>query len=358
MDTQLEEVEEILLEHDILDFAPENFQHSKLLPYINEQLSFSISDFSFIYHKTEEEALYILKKCNFVKIFDDTAIYQEEEINCVFIFEESFLNGELLRQIRNLKDVVFNRFYKKNNYKWVFVPELDSKKTFLDYIKDKNIKSFNLRKSNLINNVIYYKESYDLKDKRKNSDYNSSNYNKWKKYSKNGFLPHKGNHNSNYYNNNYHKDYKKRERFNSDGNNKNNNYYFNNYSNNNYNKKENIEVEIGEIKYPLIINYKYSLNYLNNMYIKLKSENFFDNKPNYLVEDNEIINNKPKNIEIISNTSSNNPNKINQKLKNRKEENENRNNLKMKIPKINPLSQMKKIYNKYDAIPQNSLIVK
>lgn len=34
---------------------------------------------------------------------------------------------------------------------------------------------------------------------------------------------------------------------------------------------------------------------------------FFDTKPNYLVEENEIINNKPKSIEIMQNTSS--PNK-------------------------------------------------
>jgi hypothetical protein len=42
--------------------------------------------------------------------------------------------------------------------------------------------------------------------------------------------------------------------------NNNNEYYYNNTQNNQNKKKEKIEVEIGEIKYPLTINYKYSLN--------------------------------------------------------------------------------------------------
>ena len=62
MDTQIEEEKEIKIDNNnINDFFPENLQHSKLLPYINEHLLFKISDFNLIYHKTEEESLNILK---------------------------------------------------------------------------------------------------------------------------------------------------------------------------------------------------------------------------------------------------------------------------------------------------------
>ena len=264
MDMQIEEVKEIKTEN-LQDFAPENLQHSKLLPYINEHLLFKISDFNLVYHKTQEDSLNILKNCNFLKISEDTVSYDDEEINCVFICDESLLNNKLLKEVRYLKDVNYNRFYKKNNYKWVFVPEIKCKEIFLNFIREKNIKMFNLKKSSIINSIIYYKESYDLKDRRKNSDYsNNGGNNKWRKYSKTGYgIQHKNSYNSNYYSNNnnyYHKGYKGRERFNSDGYNNNKNYNYYNYNSNeqNKNKKQTqIEVEIGEIKYPLTINHKY-----------------------------------------------------------------------------------------------------
>ena len=366
MDMQIEEVKEIKTEN-LQDFAPENLQHSKLLPYINEHLLFKISDFNLVYHKTQEDSLNIFKNCNFLKISEDTVSYDEKEINCVFLCDESLLNNKLLKEIRYLKDVNYNRFYKKNNYKWVFVTEIKCKEIFLNFIREKNIKMFNLKKSSIINSIIYYKESYDLKDRRKNSDYSNNSNNKWRKYSKNTYGQHKGSHNSNYYNNNnYYKGYKGRERFNSDGNNnsKNNNYYYNNNYNSNYNsnnqnkKTEHIEVEVGEIKYPLTINHKYTINYLNDLYLKLKNENFFDTKPKYLVEENEIINNKPKSIEINQTTSSPNRSKKDQALEQRNADIENKNNSKMRIPKNNPLSQIKKAYNKFDSIPQNTISVK
>ena len=365
MDGSIEEVKKINFDQQIQDFYPENLQNSKLLPYIDEHLLFKITDFNLVYHKTQQESLDLLKKCNFLKISEDSATFDEEQINCVFICEESLLNDELLKEIENLKDIHYNRLYKKNSYKWVFVPELKYRETFSNYLKEKNIKMFNLKKSSIINSIIYYKESYDLKDKRKISDYSNNSNNKWRKYSKNGYAQNKGSHNSNYYNNNnyYHKGHKGRERFNSDGYNNNKNYNYYNYNPNEQNKKKNqtqIEVEIGEIKYPLTINHKYTINYLNNVYQKLKSENFFDKKPNYLVEENEIINNKPKNIEVTNITSSQNGNleKNTQAFENDNKETENKTNLKIKIPKNNPLSQIKKAYNKFDAIPQNAILTK
>ena len=96
MDMQIEEVKEIKTEN-LQDFAPENLQHSKLLPYINEHLLFKISDFNLVYHKTQEDSLNILKNCNFLKISEDTVSYDDEEINCVFICDESLLNKKLLK---------------------------------------------------------------------------------------------------------------------------------------------------------------------------------------------------------------------------------------------------------------------
>lgn len=356
MDGQIEEVKEIKLDNQIQDFSPENLQYSKLIPYINEHLEFNISDFNFVYHKKELESLNLLKNCNFLKINENLVIYDEDQINCVFICDESLLNDYLLKEMKNVKNLKFNRFYKNNFYKWIFVPELECKEVFLTYIREKNIKMFNLKKSSIINSIIYYKESFDLKDRRKNSDYSNKGNKKWRKYSKNGYVPHKGSHNSNYYNNNYYKGYRGRERFNSDiNNNQKNNYY---YNNNIFNKTEQIEVEIGEIKYPLAINYKYNNSYLNNVYLKLKSKNVFETKPNYLVEENEIINNLPKNIEIIKSTSSPNNTKKAQSFENKNLEVDNKNNLKMRIPKNNPLSQIKRTYNKFDTTSQNTIISK
>jgi len=337
----------------LMDFYPENLQNSKLLPYITEHLSFKLSDFSSIYNQPEVESLNLLKKCEFLNISENIIEYDEEEINNIFICDEMLLNEKLLEDIRNIKNVIYSRFYRKNNFKWIFVPSKQSKENFQLFIRDKNIKMFNLKKSSIVNNINYLKESYGLKDKRKNSDYSNNSNSKWRKYSKN-YAPHKGSFNSNYYNN-YYKGHKGRERFNSDTNNnymKNNEeFYYTNNSNKQNKKIEKIEVEIGEIKYPLTINYKYTLNNLKDIYQKLKQENYFETKPIYLVQDNEIINDKPKNLEIIEkvNTSSNQKNKA-QAFKDDKSN-------RVKIPKCNPLSQMKKTFNKFDPIPNNNDIL-
>ena len=338
----------------LMDFYPENLQNSKLLHYITEHLSFKLSDFSSIYNQQEVESLNLLKKCEFLNISENNIEYDEEEINNIFICDETLLNEKLLEEIRKMKNVIYSRFYRKNNFKWIFVPSKQSKEIFQCFIKDKNIKMFNLKKSSIVNNINYLKESFGLKDKRKNSDFSNNANSKWRKYNKN-YASHKGSFNSNYYNN-YYKGHKGRERFNSDSNN--NNYMKNNdefyYSSNSskQNKKtEKIEVEIGEIKYPLTINYKYTLNNLKDIYQKLKQENYFEAKPKYLVQDNEIINDRPKNLEIMEkiNTSSNQKNKA-QAFKDDKSN-------RVKIPKCNPLSQMKKTFNKFDPIPNNNDIL-
>ena len=137
----------------LMDFYPENLQNSKLLPYITEHLSFKISDFSSIYQKSEVESFNILKQCGFLNIGENIIEYDEEEINNIFICDETLLNEYLLRQIRNIKNVTFSRFYKKPNYKWIFVPTKQSKENFMNFMKNKNIKMFNLKKSSIVNNI-------------------------------------------------------------------------------------------------------------------------------------------------------------------------------------------------------------
>ena len=354
----LEEVLEIK-NSSFIDLYPENLQNSKLIPFITEHLSFKISDFSKIYNKQEEESFNLIKKFNFLSVIGDLVEYNEEEINNIFICDESLLDENILKEIRYLKDVKYERFYRKNNNKkWVFVPLKESKQIFINFIKTKNIKMFNLKKSSIVNTIIYNNESFGLKDKRKNSDF-SNNSNKWRKFSKN-YLPHKGSTNSNYNNNYYYKGKKGRKRFNSDENSfmkndNNNDYYYNNQNNLNK-KKEKIEVEIGEIKYPLAVNYKYSINDLKDIYQKLKQENYFEIKPIFLVEENEILNDQPKNLQMFQNisTSSNLNKKAQAFNKNNSEDNSAE---KIKIPKFNPLSRMKKPFNKFDPIPNNDEIL-
>ena len=340
----------------LMDFYPENLQNSQLLPYIIDYLSFKISDFALIYSKKEVESFDLLSKCRFLNISENKVEYDEEEINNIFICDESLLNRKIIKELRYNKDILYERFYRKNNYKWVFVPSKEYKQQFINLIKSKNIKMFNLKKSSIANTINYNNESYGLKDKRKNSDFSNNGNGKWKKYSKN-YTHHKGSHNSNYYNNNYYKGHKGRERFNSDGNNNiknNNNEYFYNRNQNDKNKKtEKIEVEISEIKYPLTINYKYSLNDLKDIYQKLKQEKYFDVKPVFFVDDNEILNDKPKNLQFNNDIStSSNENKMTQAFNKGDSEEK-----KVKIPKYNPLSQLKKPFNKFDSIPNNDEIL-
>ena len=357
---EMQKQEEVLeiKNNALMDFYPENLQNSKLLPFVAENLSFKISDFSKVYNKPEDESFNLIKGCNFFNISDGMAEYDEEEINNIFIFDESLLNPNIIEKIRKISNVEYSRFYRKNNYKWIFVPSKHSKQNFMNFIKDEGIKMFNLKKSSIVNNINYINESYGLKDRRKNSDFSNNGNSKWRKYSKN-FGHHKGSHNSNYYNT-YYKGYKGRERFNSDSNNYlkyNKNYCYNNNSNNNNPNKKNekIEVEMDEIKYPLIINYKYSFNSIRDIYQKLKKDNYFETKPTFLIEDNEIFNNEPKNLQIIENIPPSSQNKKTQAFK--KDKSEDINSGRIKIPKCNPLSQMKKPFNKFDPIRNNNEIL-
>ena len=349
------EVKEIKNE-SAYDFCPENLDHSKLLSYIAENLSFALSDFSIIYNKSIEETQKILSQCEFLEISQNYANYIEKYISCVFIVDESL--NSLINDFYKLENIEYQRFYKKNNGKWIIVPKLNCKEKFTNYINEKEIEIVNLQKSDLINAIIYYKESTDLKDKRKNSDYSSGSYGssdkkRKYKYSNNSNSSHYQ-YNKYYYNNyknnnNSYKVYKGRERFNSDGYSGAKSKY---YKDNNTTK---IEVDLDEIKYPLKIDKKYTMNNLMEVYLKMKEKKYFEKIPQFLVEENEVLGQKPKKIVIdCSFTSAEDTNK-GQAINKINENSFNTSGSKVKIPKKNPLSQMKMPFNKFDSVSTNAV---
>ena len=353
MDSEVKEIKN----ESSYDFCPENIDHSKLLPYITENLSFALSDFSAVYNKSIDETRKILSHCEFLEISQNFANYIEKYISCVFIVDESL--NKLINDFYKLENVEYQRFYKKNNGKWVIVPELKSKEKFMNYIKEKETEIVNLKKSDLINTIVYYKESTDLKGQRKNSDYSNGSYGssdkkRRYKYSNNSNSSHyqynKYYHNNNYKNNNNnsYKVYKGRERFNSDGYSGAKSKYY--YKDNNTKK---IEVDLDEIKYPLKIDKKYTMNNLMNVYVKLKQKGCFGKIPEFLVKENEIFGEKPKEIVVDSSFISAEDLSKAQAINKINENSFNTTGSKVKIPKKNPLSQMKMPFNKFDSVATN-----
>jgi hypothetical protein len=309
-----------------------------------------------VYKKSKEDSIDLVKKSNFLQYNDSNEIvsYIESGINSIYIYEhspeENILQSILSIQKENIK---FNRYYKRRDGKWVFAIE-NNQKEFEVKLNELKIKLYQLTKSSIINTIIYNKESSNLKAKRKGSDY--SNNNNWRKYSnhsgskKNSFDSYKSNnsYNSGYnnYNNNYNKNYRKkykRERFNSEGN---SNWGYKTFNYGFRNQSEDIEIDISKIKYSLNITNKYQLETVIQVYNKMNEKKKFDNKPNFIVEE-EIIGDKPKEIVIFKS--------LNEKKTFKKDGNTNNNQkvFGMKLPKINPLCNMSKNYNKFDMIPQN-----
>ena len=309
-----------------------------------------------MYKKSKEDSIDLVKKSNFLQYNDSNEIvsYIESGINSIYIYEhspeENILQSILSIQKENIK---LNRYYKRRDGKWVFAIE-NNQKEFEVKLNQLKIKLYQLTKSSIINTIIYNKESSNLKAKRKGSDY--SNNNNWRKYSnhsgskKNSFDSYKSNnsYNSGYnnYNNNYNKNYRKkykRERFNSEGN---SNWGYKTFNYGFRNQSEDIEIDISKIKYSLNITNKYQLETVIQVYNKMNEKKKFDNKPNFIVEE-EIIGDKPKEIVIFKS--------LHEKKTFKKDGNTNNNQnfFGMKLPKINPLCNMSKNYNKFDMIPQN-----
>ena len=158
---------------------------------------------------------------------------------------------------------------------------------------------------------------------RKGSSESGSNYDfSEKRYKKN-------------YSNNY---YKKRKRFNSDNvisNNQKDNYEEYNPYPKDLNQK--IEIDGSQIKYPLVIKYKYSFKEVQKIFDKMKTmnENPFKDKEKEIYF--ELIGEKPKMLDSLDNLIKVDNIKDNKTFKKVEEINTN-----IKIPKINPLSNIGK----------------
>ena len=163
---------------------------------------------------------------------------------------------------------------------------------------------------------------------RKASSESSSNYDfSEKRYKKNNY----------YYNNNY----KKRKRFNSDNaisyNKKDTfeEYEPSNKEINNINK--NIEIDLSKIKYPSQIKYKYSFKEVHDILdkIKMSIDNPYDEKNKEIFF--ELIRETPKELVPLDKII-----KINTFKEIKEDKKENQINTNIKIPKVNPLSNIAK----------------
>ena len=204
-------------------------------------------------------------------------------------------------------------------------------KTSFD-VNEKN----NYKKNN--NNNYYNKNNNQRKRSRFNSDNAQYNNNYYDNY--NNYNSYNNNHNN--YNNNYNNNYKNNY-YNNNYNNKNNNNYNNNYRNNNTND---IEIDISNLKYPIHIKHKYSFTDIKSFYQKICDNNLFPEKPAYLSDVfNEIVSDKKKEIVVLDELieSSKLLNQVNNKET--KEKEKEKINTNIKIPKMNPLSNMGKGFN-------------
>ena len=282
--------------------------------------------------------------------------------------DEVFNNLELI----NLQ---YNRLYKRGFY-WVLCTTdketvicvqnslrtltFDDMKTKYD-LQNKN-QIWRLIKDQ-IDKISYQKESKNLGVGNKNN-YNNKNKHKssngsdalsWRKGSGEGssfdFSEKKYKKGYNYNNNNHYK----RSRFNSDNAVPNNQKEYKEYKPQSNNKD--IEINVSDLKYPIFIKYKYSFKDIEKYYHKLM-DNYNINpliKCPYGKENKdiyeELVTENPKNLvsleELIEAT-------------NKSDKNENKGNeinSNIKIPKMNPLSNMGKapLYGKKNPIQNNTI---
>ena len=362
--------------------APENIDNSRITSIISEQYSIKIDELlnqkEISKYITEKEHLItILKKyCEFFKFSENDQVitYDLPENMSVFAIlnippkmgkDEVFNNLELI----NLQ---YNRLYKRGFY-WVICTTdketvicvqnslrtltFDDMKTKYD-LQNKN-QIWKLIKDQ-IDKISYQKESKGLGVGNKNNYKNKSNHKSsngsdalsWRKGSGEGssFDFGEKRYKKSYNNNNYYK----RSRFNSDNAMSNNQKEYKEYKpQSNINKD--IEIDISNLKYPIIIKYKYSFKDIKKCY-----QNLFDNnnillKCPYGKENKdifeELVSEKPKDLvsleELIEITE-----------KNDKNENKgNEINSNIKIPKMNPLSNMGKapLYGKKIPFQTNTI---
>ena len=364
--------------------APENFDNSRISSITNEQLIIKISDLL----KQKEVSKYISSKdkllsliktyCEFLKISEDkeSLEYILPDNMTIFSILNIPLNMTKTDVIKNIEliNLQFNRLYKRGFY-WVLCTleketVICMQNSLRDLFFEESKVKYDLSNRNqILKNMkeqieknLYQKDTKNLgisgngksqndfkRGKISDSDGDAFSWRKGSNEVKNSFdgndkYSYKKN---NYYNsnNNYRGGYqKKRNRYNSDVSGKNyyNNYYDNNnHYNNNYHKnsmnntdKKDIEIDISNLKYPIIIKNKYSFNDIKSFYQKICNDKLYSQTPDFLSTIcNDIISNSQKNLvaldELIESAKLLNNDKEQDKI-----------NINMKLPKFNPLSNL------------------
>ena len=193
------------------------------------------------------------------------------------------------------------------------------------------------------------KTSFDVNEKnyKKNSNnyYNKNNQKKRNRFNSDT----QGMQYNNYHENNYHEN---NYNYNNNNYSHKNNYYNNNYRNNNNNKD--IEIDISNLKYPIHIKHKYSFDEIKSFYKKICDNDLFSEKPTYLSDIcNDLISDKKKEIVVLDELieSSKQLSQINNNSEIK--EKSDKINTNLKIPKMNPLSNMGKGFGSQKAVNNN-----
>ena len=388
--------------------APENFDNSHINSITNEQLTIKIDDLMkqkevAKYITDKEKFLSLIKtNCEFLKISENKKSLEYTLPDNMTVFNilniPLKMSKEEVKKNIELINLQYNRLYKKGFY-WVLCTTdketvICMQNSLRDLSYEESKVKYDINNRNQIYRAMkeqvekssYQKEAKNLgisgnsgnKNnfyKKKGSDADSDAFS-WRKGScegKTSFDVNERNTNYKKHNNYYNKNnnQKKRNRFNSDNAGYNNNYYennnynYNNYNNNyNYNSKYNnnyynnnyrnnnnnsneIEIDISNLKYPIHIKYKYSFSDIKSFYQKICDNNLFPEKPLYLSDIfNEIISDKKKNIvvldELIESSKQLAQNNDNKEKKEKEEKEKISTNIK--IPKMNPLSNMGKAF--------------
>ena len=369
--------------------APENFDNSRISSITNEQLVIKISDLLkqkeiSKYISSKEKLLSIIKTyCEFFKISEDneSVEYVLPDNMTVFNILNIPLNMTKSDVIKNIEliNLQFNRLYKRGFYWVLCTVEKETvicmQNSLRDLFFEESKVKYDLSNRNqilknmkdIIEKNLYQKDTKNLGIGTSGKNKNNFNRGKvsdtdgeafsWRKGSsevKNSF---DGNDKYNYKRNNYYNSnnnyrggyQKKRNRYNSDvsGQNYYNNYYENNnyYNNNNNhyhknstnnNEKKDIEIDISNLKYPIVIKNKYSFDDIKSFYQKICNDKLYPQTPDFLSTIcSDIISNSAKKLvsldELIESSKL---------LKNDMEQD--KINVNVKIPKINPLSNMGK----------------
>lgn len=356
--------------------APESIEGSKLAEYLNEHFTYKISDLLkeseiLSIYETKEKLIEGLSKYPFLKISEDkeTISYIIDEKISVFKIQYFPMNLSKMEIASKLEifDLKYDRFYKRNIY-WLLVTndketQICVKNSLRElYIEDIKIKFENYSYNQLLKNMkegieklTYKNEVKNLcvspKDKRKNSNFSSGSNNK-SNYYKNRpsnisdhFSWRKGSNISSgkkYDNKYYNKSKKfnyKRSRFNSDPDNRYKNAAFD----------EELEIDVSSLKYPLNIKFKYSFKDVKSYLECLKKNNFLSQQPKFLSDgiDEIIIKNADQHKEILVLDS------LIEEFEKVEEIKDNYDKDNNKIPRVNPLSSLPKMFNKFDMVAGN-----